>query len=317
MIDIETQNDSSQKTNQNDDFDNTFTQDHIPDLNRWLENSKVPSNEFIEINLGSDENKKQESNNDENDLIDKQKRRENHQNSTTKQSGRIKYLNLNYEQINGKQLQILASLSYLTNEQRLSVLVCKLKLPFFKNQQFPLYRRNYNWNTNPNQLRLYQQIELIKQTKYIFVKSYLIDSLTRKRISKKKKYTSLLPIDGENTILNNNPYDQNKYIIINEMMIFNLRTIDLSKITIRLTIFGLSSLTNLRQQFTNQSNSKIKKSIDTLYSFGTVEIGTNSLSKSAFQHYQNFLNNPSKPICMWHSLENISKQSKRKNSSSF
>lgn len=221
-----------------------------------------------------------------------------------------KYLNLNKEQLNGKQLQILTSLSYLVNEERLSVMICKLKLPIFKNshQRFPLYRRSNL--ENENYLKIYQQLELIKQTKYIFVKTYLIDSKTRKRLSKKK--SSFFFVDGKNTILNNNPYDLNKYIVINELMIFKLPINQLSNITIRLNVLGLSSLSNLNQ-IGNLKNKKIKKSIDTLYSFGHIEIGCNSISKSAFVHYQNLLNNLKKPVCSWHCLD-LSKQTKRKSS---
>ena len=317
VIDIEPQQSSSQKANEDDliELNNTFTQDHIPDLNKWLESSSkinVPlKDEFTEIKLNCDE----ESNEDRSDRTTQTSNKIVRTNNPSTKSEPIKYLNLTSEQLNGKQLQILTSLSYLVNEERLSVLICKIKLPFFRNlyQQFPLYRRT-NSSSNQNHLKIYQQLELIKQTKYVFVKIYLIDSGTRKRISKKK--TSLLSVDGQNTILNNNPYDQNKYVIINEMMIFKLPIDQLSKITIRLSVLGLSSLNSIKHQLTNQGDlrtKKFKKSIDTLYSFGYVEIGCNSLSKSAFLHYQNLLNNLRKPVCMWHSLD-INKQTKRKSS---
>lgn len=317
VIDIEPQQSSSQKANEDDliELNNTFTQDHIPDLNKWLESSSkinVPlKDEFTEIKLNCDE----ESNEDRSDRTTQTSNKIVRTNNPSTKPEPIKYLNLTSEQLNGKQLQILTSLSYLVNEERLSVLICKIKLPFFRNlyQQFPLYRRT-NSSSNQNHLKIYQQLELIKQTKYVFVKIYLIDSGTRKRISKKK--TSLLSVDGQNTILNNNPYDQNKYVIINEMMIFKLPIDQLSKITIRLSVLGLSSLNSIKHQLTNQGDlrtKKFKKSIDTLYSFGYVEIGCNSLSKSAFLHYQNLLNNLRKPVCMWHSLD-INKQTKRKSS---
>lgn len=284
-----------------------FTEDHIPDLNKWLENSSkiiVPSKETNEIKESNSEQK----NNSKDDL------KVNQTNSKQELNSKIKYLNLNYDQLNNKKLQILTSLSYLVNEERLSIIICKLKLPFHKNlynNHFSFYKRSNLSSTNQQAyFKIFEQLELIKQTKYIFVKIYLIDSTTRKRISKKK--SSLMLVDGQNCILNNNPYDQSKYIIINELMIFKLPINQLSKITIRLTVLGLSSLNQINNQ-SELRNKKIKKSLDTLYSFGHVEIGCNSLDKSAFLHYQNLLKNLRNPVCMWHSLD-LSKQTKRKSS---
>lgn len=291
-------------------YDNSFTTDHIPDLNSWLENStvSVPSGDHNE----ESSQPAVQSPSTEEQPLDNQVNCS--RTSLTSRSETVKFLNLSGEQLTGKQLQILTSLSYLVNEERLSIMICKLKLPFFKNlyQQLPLHRKS---NLNTSYMRIYQQLELIKRTKFIYVKTYLIDSTTRKRISKKK--SSLLSVDGNNCILNNNPYDQNKYLIINELMIFKIPKNELSKITIRLTVLGLSSLSHLKEQLNqNQSgmrNKKIKRSLDTLYSFGYVEIGYNSLSKSAFLHYQNLLNDMRRPTCMWHSLD-LSKQTKRRSS---
>ena len=289
-------------------YDNTFTTDHIPDLNNWLESSTttVP---FSDHNANEEESYQPKVANQigEESSLDQAS-----YSRTTSRPETVKFLNLNGEQLTGKQLQILTSLSYLANEERLSIMICKLKLPFYKNlcQQLPFHRRP---NLSSNYFKIYQQLELIRQTKFVFVKTYLIDSTTRKRISKKK--SSLLSVDGHNCILNNNSYEQNKFLIINELMIFKLPISQLSKITIRLTVLGLSSLSHLKQQL-NQSemrNKKIKRSLDTLYSFGYIEIGCNSLSKSAFLHYQNLLNNMRRPTCMWHSLD-LSKQTKRKSS---
>lgn len=292
-------------------YDNTFTTDHIPDLNSWLESSTttVPSNDQNE-----ESNQLAKPLSSANRLSTVELHTERDQTERTDPIGRpetVKYLN--GEQFTGKQLQILTSLSYLRNEERLSIMICKLKIPFYKNLCQLSFQRRANLAANQNYLKICEQLELIRRTKFVFVKTYLIDSTTRKRISKKK--SSLLSVDGHNCILNNNPYDQNKYLVINELMIFKLPIHQLSKITIRLTVLGLSSLSHLKEQL-NQSetrNKKIKRSLDTLYSFGYVEIGCNSLSKSAFLHYQNLLNNMRKPVCMWHSLD-LSKQTKRKSS---
>lgn len=204
-------------------------------MNIWLENSrKVPSDILNNNNLDNNYLDNNQVLNNQNsidnlsiDILDDKNIKKN-----DTRTGSIKYLNS--EQLNYKQLQILTSLSYLVNEERLSVVICKLKLPIFKNfhQQF----NRYSNIANQNYLKNFQQFELIKQTKYIFVKAYLIDSTTRKRLSKKK--SSLMLVDGKNTILNNNPYDLNKYIVINELMVFKLPINQLSKITIRVTVFG-------------------------------------------------------------------------------
>ena len=291
---------------------NAFTQDYIPDLNNWLQNTIVPSNEDFKSTNKVNENLNDKKSNQDKQEVVNQSCNSSQVDQLKKQAESIRFLNLNNE--NGKQIQILTSLSYLSNEQRLSVLICKLKIPFYKNLYQQFYKR---LNTNQNYFKIYQQLELIKQTKYIFVKIYLIDSITRKRISKKK--SSLMSIDGQNCILNNNPYDQNKYLTINELMIFKLPINELKKITIRLSVLGLSSLSHLNQfQQTECKNKKTKKSLDTLYSFGSVEIGYNSISKTAFLHFQNLLSNlrrphkEQKPICMWHHLDLNNKQVKRK-----
>ena len=245
---------------------NTFSTDHIPDLNNWLLNSTatVPANDHH----ANEEASSRPAN--RSPLAEEHEPGKLADYSRTNRTGRqeaMKFLNLNGEQLAGKQLQILTSLSYLVNEERLSIMICKLKLPF-KNlcQQLPFHRRS---NLSSNYFKqICQQLELIRRTKYIFVKTYLIDSTTHKRISKKK--SSLLSVDGYNCILN----DQNKYLIINELMVFKLPINQLSKITIRLTVLGLSSLSHLKEQL-NQSemrNKKIKRSLDTLYSFVSIVI---------------------------------------------